>query len=199
MADMLATTADLTALLQRDPLTVDPSSATLAIEICTAVVQAAADGQRIVLVAGDSETIYGADGRTLKPKQKPIISVTSVTYDGDLLTQGTASGNWRMARGGLWRDCGWNGSSCTREPAPATVVVYSHGYADGAQELQLGRGAALSLARGLFVNADGVVREQIDDYAVAYDLAAAALDAKPSLKALIRKQYGPKAAMVRVM
>jgi hypothetical protein len=53
VADMLATTADLTALLQRDSLTVSPASATLALEVTTAVVQATADGQRIVLVAGD--------------------------------------------------------------------------------------------------------------------------------------------------
>lgn len=197
MADMLATTADLAALLQRDPVTVDEASATLAIEICTAVVQAAADGQRIVLVAGDTETIYGAEGFTLKPKQRPIVSVTSVTYNGTLLTEGTASGNWRMTGGGLWRDIGW--TEYIGEPAPPTDVVYTHGYLDGRQELQLGRGTVLGLSRGLFVNADGVIREQIDDYAVAYAEAESALAARPSTKALIRKAYGPKAAMVRVM
>jgi hypothetical protein len=52
---------------------------------------------------------------------------------------------------------------------------------------------------GLFVNPSGVVREQIDDYAVAYAEADAALAAQPSLMALLRRQYGRKAAMVRVM
>lgn len=196
MADQLATPGDLASLLQKDIGAINMASATLAIEVCTAVVQAAAGGQRIVLVAGDTVTLYGGDGRDLRLPQRPIVSIESVTYDGTLLGEGTASGTWRRTATGLWRDLGW--SECAWEPAAPTVVVYTHGYIDGAQDLQLGRGTVLSLARGLSTNPDGTVREQIDDYSVAYEKASAALDASPSLKALLRRQYGRRAAMVRV-
>jgi hypothetical protein len=190
MADMLATPEDLASLLQHD---VDTASATLAIEICTAVVQAACGGRRIVRVVDDSEEVWGGSDRILRLKNAPIVSVTSVTYGGVLLSEGTASGTWRRAKYGIWRDLGW--TECSLEPSPVTVV-YTHGLLAGDQGLQLGRGAVLGLSRGLFENPTGVVREQIDDYSVAYAEAQAALDASPALKALLRKQYGPKARMV---
>lgn len=193
MADLLATPVDLAAALQRD---VDTASATLALEVATAVVQAAA-GQRIVRVVDDPEVVYGGTDRVLVPKERPIVSVASVTYNGSLLTQGTASGTWRLAADGIWRDLGW--TECAWEPSPGTTVVYTHGYASGDQKLQLARGVTLSIARGLFTNPDGVTREQIDDYAVAYDQAASAMDAQPSLAARLRKQYGLKAGMVRIL
>jgi hypothetical protein len=196
MADQLATPGDLASLLQKD---VDTASAVLALEVCTAVVQAAVDGQRIVR-ATNTEVVYGTRDRLLRLKQQPIVSITSVTYNGTLLTAGTAWSNWRLSPLGPWRNLGW--AEYCDGPVPATVV-YVSGYDPAGsdsdkQNLQLGRGAVLSLTRGLFENPAGVVREQIDDYAVAYDAAQAALDAAPSLKALLRKQYGPKARMVSV-
>lgn len=197
MADQLASASDLASLLQKD---VDTASAVLAIEVSTAVVQAAVDGQRILRVT-NTETVYGGFGKVLRLKQNPVVSVTSVTYNGTLLTQGTASGNWQLSTLGPWRNLGW--AEYCGGPVSSTVV-YVSGYDPAGtdadkQALQLARGAVLSLARGLFENPSGVSREQIDDYAVAYEAAAAALDASPSLKALLRKQYGPKARMVSVM
>jgi hypothetical protein len=193
VADMLATTEDLTSLLQRDPI--NPASATLAIEIATAVVQAAA-GQRILLVGPDTETVWGGPDQVLRLREGPIVSVTSVTYNGTLLTEGTASGTWRRSMSGLWRDIGWVESP--GEPSEITVV-YTHGYAADDQRIQLARSWTLSIARGLFTNPDGAVREQIDDYAIAYSEAAATLDAIPGAARLLRKQYGPKARMIRVI
>jgi hypothetical protein len=193
MADQLATPEDLASAVQAD---VDLASATLAIECATAVVQAAAGGRRILRVVDDSEEVWGGTDNVLRLKNSPIVSITSVTYAGSTLTQGTASGTWRRAKYGLWRDLGW--TECSWEPSPVTVV-YTHGYADATQDLQLARGATLSLAKGLFQSPSGVVlREQIDDYSVAYAEASAALDASPSLKGLLRKQYGPKARMVSI-
>jgi hypothetical protein len=192
VADQLATPSDLASLVQAD---VDTASATLAIEVSTAVVQAVI-GHRIVQVTDEAITVYGGTDRFLALPGAPVTAVASVTYNGSALTQGTASGTWRLAPDGIWRDLGW--TECAWEPSPV-AVVYSYGYAPGAQELQLGRGVALSIGRGLFVNPSGVVREQIDDYAVAYAEADAALAAQPSLIALLRRQYGRKAAMVRVM
>lgn len=198
MADQLATPSDLASLVQAD---VDTASATLAIEISTAVVQAACGGRRIVRVVDDTEEVWGGTDRVLRLKNWPIVSIGSVTYNGSALTMGTASGTWRRAKYGIWRDCGW--IEVCGEPLP-TDVVYTHGHdAAGSdsdkQALQLGRGVALSLGKGLFQSPDGVViREQIDDYQVAYAEASAALEAAPSLRALLRKQYGPKARMVSV-
>lgn len=195
MADQLATPTDLASLLQKD---VDTATAVLAVEVCTAVVQAAAE-QRI-LRATNTEVVYGGFGKVLRLKQRPVVSITSVTYNGTLLTQGTASGNWRLVPSGPWRNLGW--AEYCDGPVP-TSVVYVAGYDpagtdEDKQKLQLGRGVVLSLARGLFENPTGVTREQIDDYQVAYAEASAALDASPSLKALLRKQYGPKARMVGI-
>lgn len=195
MADQLATPGDLASLVQHD---VDTASATLGIEIGTAVVQAAADGQRIVQVVGDTATVTGTTGQWLRLPQFPVTAVSSVTLDGVALTAGLPGSGaltYRLVADQLWRGCGWQ----TYCGEPSTVsLVYTHGYATGRQELQLGRGVALSLGRGLFENPSGVVREQIDDYAVAYAEAEAALAAQPSLISLLRKQYGRKAAMVRI-
>lgn len=193
MADQLATPEDLASALQRE---LDTASAILAIEVATAVIQVACGGRRIVRVVDDTEEVWGGSDNLLRLRNAPIVSVSSVTYAGSALTQGTASGTWRLARFGIWRDLGW--TECSWEPSPVTVV-YTHGYATGSQELQLARGVALSIARGLFENPTGATREQIDDYSVAYAEAAAALDAAASLKGLLRKQYGPKARMVSVL
>lgn len=197
MADLLASDEDLASLLQKD---LDTASATLALEICTAVVQAACGGRRIVRVVNDTEEVWGGSDRFLRLKNWPIVSVASVSYNGSTLTQGTASGTWRRAKYGIWRDLGW--AEVCGEPLP-TTVVYTHGYDPNGsnsdkQATQLGRGIVLSLARGITENPGGVAREQIDDYSVAYEKATAALDASPFAVALLRKQYGPKARMVSV-
>jgi hypothetical protein len=193
VADMLATDEDLASLLQKD---IDTASAVLALEIGTAVVQAAA-GQRIVRATSTDEVVWGGGDRLLVLPERPVVSVASVTYEGSALTEGTASGTWRLAPNGIWRDLGW--SECWGVPSPVTVT-WTHGYLSTDQKAQLGRGVVLSLARGLFMDADGrVVREQIDDYAVSYAEADASLETKPSLIALLRKQYGRKAAMVRIV
>lgn len=200
MADMLASLEDLASLLGRDATNpINNASGTLALEVCTAVVQSAADGQRIAQVVGDTATVTGSMEQWLRLPQWPVTAVSSVTLDGVALTAGvpgSGASTYRLVGNRLYRGSGWQ-TYCSE---PSTVgFVFTHGYATGRQELQLGRGVSLSLAKGLFLSPDGtVVREQIDDYAVAYAEAEAALEARPSLKALIRKMYGPKARMVRI-
>lgn len=194
MADQLATPADLASLVQGD---VDTATATLVIEACTAVVQAAADGQRIVQVTNETASIVGTTGQYLRLPQWPVTAIASVTLDGVALTAGAAgsgSSTYRLVGDRLWRGCGWQ--TYCGEPSQVGFV-YTHGYATGDQKLQLARGTVLSLGRGLLMNPSGVTSEKIDDYAVAYEKASEALDASPALKALIRKQYGRRAAMVR--
>jgi hypothetical protein len=199
MADMLASLEDLASLLGRDANNpINNASGTLALEVCTAVVQSAADGQRIVQVVGDAGTAIGSTEQWLRLPQWPVTAVSSVTLDGVALTAGvpgSGADTYRLVGNRLYRGSGWQ----TYCGEPSTVgFVYTHGYATGRQELQLGRGSVLSLARGLYENPSGVASEKIDDYAVAYAAASAALDASPALKAAIRKQYGPKARMIRI-
>jgi hypothetical protein len=192
MADLLATPEDLASLLQRD---VDTASATLALEVSTAVVQAAA-GQRIVRATSTERIVWGSSDRVLILPERPVVSVAAVSYGGSPLSEGTASGTWRLTNGGIWRDIGW--TEIAGEPSPVTVT-WTHGYLASDQEIQLGRGVSLTLSRGLFTNPDGTIREQIDDYSVAYAEAQAALEAQPGMAALLRKQYGRRAGMVRIV
>src|SRR4051812_25441561 len=120
MADMFATAADLAAALQQ---AVDTSTATLLIEAGTAVVQAAAGGQRII-EATDSITIMGTSDSWLALPQVPVTAVSSVVMDGITLTLGAAgSGAYTYRRHGsrLWRGDGWQ----TYFDEPSTIVVGS--------------------------------------------------------------------------
>ncbi|MET0418388.1 MAG: hypothetical protein ABW022_20445 [Actinoplanes sp.] len=195
MADTLATPGDLAAVLQKSFTAEETATATVWLEAATAVVQAAA-GQRIVRATTTDGEVWGGTDQVLVLPERPVISVASVTYAGSLLSQGTASGTWRRSAEGIWRDLGW--AEVYGEPQ-STLVTWTHGYLASDQGIQLGRGTVLSLARAPFENPSGVASEKIDDYSVAYEKAAAALEAKPSLMALLRKQYGRKAGMVRIV
>lgn len=190
MADQLAAPEDLAALLQQD---VDTATATLLIEAATAVVQAVC-GQRILRVVDDEIQLDGHTDSTLVLPERPVVAVSAVSLAGTALTAGTASGTYRLSTAGLWRDTGWAGDS----PPALVAVTYTHGWADGAQELQLARSATLSLAKGSYANPSGVYSEKIDDYSVAYERASIAMEASPFLAAALRRQYGHKAGMVRI-
>lgn len=194
MADQLASASDLASLLGV------PADAkmTILIEAATAVVQEAAGGQRILQVAGDTANLTGTTDSWLNLPQIPVTAVTSVTVDGTALSAGVAGSGgktYRLRGNRLWRGNGWQ--TYCGEPSDV-AVVYTHGYAPSAQELQLARSAVLSLGQGVYNAAPGVSREQIDDYSVAYELAAAQLDASPNLRAALRRQYGRRAGLVRV-
>jgi hypothetical protein len=200
MADLLATVADLAAALGKPVADVDTTAATVQLEAATAVVQEAAGLQRILEVVGDTLLIPAPSGSWLELPQRPVTAVTSVTLaDGTVVAEGTASGTYRRIQNRLWRDIGWSPESyLCGEPSEVTVVC-THGYPDGRQELQLARGSVLSLARLPFSNPTGASSEQIDDYRVAYERASAALEASPSLRRALGRQYGRRAAMVRVL
>lgn len=185
MADQLATPQDLATLLGEP---VAPDLAALLIEAATGVVQAAA-GQRIVAVADDTITLLGSADPWLSLPQLPVTAVTTVLIDGQAAT------HWKRFGGRLWHRHGWlRHHHCHVEPAEVTVT-YSHGYADGAQELQLARQATLGLASQAYAAPDGAKSETIDDYRVTYADAAQGALSEP-LRAAIRRQYGRRGGWV---
>lgn len=213
MADQLATPADLASLVQGD---VDTSTATLLIEMATAVVQQAAGGQRIVQVVGDVLTMGCYSDSWLDLPQIPVTAVASVVLDGTLLTAGA---DYKVVGNKIFRRTGWQSNTGypwdwqyggnwppgalippgypVQEPS-SVVVTYTHGYAAGSQDLQLGRGAALSLAKGGYSNPSGASSESIDDYSISFDAMSAQMDAAPHLQAALAKKYGRRAGLIRI-
>jgi hypothetical protein len=218
MADQLATPEDLAAALQLDYAGLTPiqqASMALLVECATAVVQEAAGGQRIVQVVDDELTIMGLSDSWLDLPQIPVTAVSAVTIDGEATTHWRKFGDRLFRRYGWQRDlgAGWRyGYGYSSQfgahhhcdvPEPSVITVTcTHGYAPGAQELQLGRSAVLSLATPVFENPGGRISESIDDYSATYasSVAAmsAAMDASPYHKAAIRRQYGRRAGLVRI-
>lgn len=215
MADRLATPEDLASLLERDDI--DAYKAGVLVEIATAVVQEACGGQRIVQVLGDSVAIEGITDSWLALPQLPVSAVSSVVLDGTTLT--TAANDYKVVGNRLWRRLGWqtnwgwpidwpypvwgingtpfNWQGMLSEPS-VVVVGYDHGYAPGAQQLQLARGAVLSICKGAYGNAAGLSAESIDDYAVTYHALSVQLEASPYLTAQLAKKYGRRAGLVRI-
>lgn len=194
MADQLASLADLAALFHVDVADLNEPAATLLIECATAVVQEAAE-QRIVR-ATSTVTLEPSPGRWLWLPQQPVVSVESVTLDGTAL----ASGDYSLRGYRLWRSSGWQTVTSWETSgmsAPSEVVVeYTHGYEAGAQELQRARQAVVALAGAVYANPKGTVREQIDDYAVAYEAMSARMEAAPYLRQGLRRYYGRSAGLI---
>lgn len=195
MADQLATPADLASLLQQD---VDTATATLLIEASTAVVQAVT-GQRIIQVVDDLTVLdldeYD-DSLYLALPERPVTAVSVVSIGATAITDYTT----QLRRNRLWRAYGWRSTLIAYPNQPSQVTVtYTHGYAAGHQRLQLARGATLQLSAAVYGNPGGATREQIDDYAVAYEAASARMEASPALANLLRRQYGRPAGSVRLV
>lgn len=195
MADQLCTPADLASALQSD---LDTATATLWIEIGTAIVQAAADGQRIIEVVDDEIEILGLTDSWLNLPQIPVTDVASVILDGvalEAVAPGGDRAGYRRHGNRLWRTDGWQ--TYYGEPSLA-LVVNTHGHPAGHQKLQLGRGAVLSIAKTAYDNPAGVASEKIDDYAVVYAEMQDAMDASPSLQKALKKQYGRGGGLIRI-
>ncbi|SBT63930.1 hypothetical protein GA0070622_0898 [Micromonospora sediminicola] len=183
MADQLAAPADLKNLLDDQDL--PDAQVTLLIECATAVVQAAAGGQRIVEVVDDTAVLTAGPSQWLPLPQFPVQAVTSVDYNGSPIAAGAAG--YRLHGTRLYRRCGW--SDRPGDLIPVTVV-YTHGYPDGSQELQLARSAVLGLIRDVPYNPAGVKAEAQDDWSTTYAAMSTHMDGTPTLRAALRRQYG---------
>lgn len=192
-ADMLCTAADLAAVLQLGD-DVDVASATVLIEAATAVVQEACDSppQRLVWVEDDEFEMLGDIGSWLELPQRPVASIAELTVDGEVLVEDE---DFRRFGSRLWRERGWQ----TNRWEPSKIAgIYSHGHPAGAQGLQLARNAVLSLIRGVYGNPEGAIAVRIDDYSASYGKFAAAMDASEYLARALQRQYGRRAALVRL-
>lgn len=186
MGDMLATAEQLGILMQDTGL--DADLATLLLELATGEVQGMA-GQRLVAVEDDSTVLIGSTATVLELPQRPVTAVTSVTIDGDAVTDWTWPGQARW----LHRTCGWGHLS-------TVVIVNDHGYASDDWRLVPAQNATLGLAREAAVNPSGAESESIDDYRIQYAArtAAAAAAAPDYLRNSLRRLYGGGAGKVRV-
>lgn len=195
MADQLATPEDLASLLERDDI--DLHKATRLVEIGTAIVQQAAGRppQRLIEVIDDNATLLGTTGQWLDLPQRPVTEVTSVAIEGDAVAAGRGPNDYRLFGSRLWRAGGW----AVTAYVPSDVdLVYSHGYAEGDQGLELAAGAVLSIITGAYGNPAGMKAESIDDYSVTWTALAGQLEASKYLKAALRSQYGRGAGIVRI-
>lgn len=192
MADQLATLQDLTDAMGGIPLAEVPTgTGTLYLEVATAVVQEAAGLQRIVQVVGDTAEILGTTESWLDLPQVPVTAVASVTLDGTALTEGIEASQYKRFGSRLFREDGWQ--TFVSRPGEV-VVVNTHGYPAGVQELQLARGTVIGLAKWAITNLSGVASESIDDYSVTYERMSTRMEASTNLKASLRRQYGRRRA-----
>lgn len=119
--DPLATVADLEAR----GFTVEASETSIAgvyLGIASAAVREAA-GVPITRVTS-TITLEGMRGQWLRLPAPPIVSVASVSIDGDAVT------DWRLRSERLWRACGWTGC----EPSEVEVTM-THGLLEAPEDI----------------------------------------------------------------
>jgi hypothetical protein len=198
VADQLASPADLGTLLGLGG-DLDVAKATLLVEIATAIVQAATGrpAQRLVAVSSETITLTGTVGSWLDLPQRPVTAVEAVELDGVAVILGAAGSGgstYRLRGDRLWRGDGWQ--TYVGEPSEVEIT-YSHGYAADDQRLQLARSAVLGLIRGAYDNAEGRTSVRIDDFAAAYDVMSARMEASPHLRRALARQYGNPAGWIQ--
>lgn len=191
MADLLATAADLRALLQTDATTLPDTAADIALSMATAAVQQAA-GQDL-LYATTTDDVMGTWESFLDLPQRPVASVASVALDGATVT------DFKKFGARLWRRDGW--ATCPSEPSQVTVA-YSHGYPPGVTKLEYARTVALGAAAQIVTDPTGKVTGiSTDDYqeqrSQGGESSLAGLLPLHARRAL-RRMYGPRGGLVSI-
>lgn len=178
--DLLATVDDLKLLLQNP--NIDTPTATMLLEIATGIIQN--ETGQLIVQGTSSPILTGENSLWLDLPQWPIQSVTSVVMDGVTIT------DWVLRKQKLWRWLGWQAP--LYQPSEV-VVTYTHGYQPGARQLQMARGACLSLAQAGYTNPSGVQSEAIDDYKVTYAQAVGRMKMTDNLRDALVASYGKPA------
>jgi hypothetical protein len=185
----LATTDDVAAILGRSLTSAETTSATRLLAMASGQVRRYTR-QTLSLVTDDSVVLPGNWGHVLVLPQRPVSSVTSVTFSNGI----APTTQWKLVNdslflgtgaympdysgsiwGGqaLWGPAGSNNApqatgSTWQGPQTQITVVYTHGYTDIPQDIvnEVAGMVAMQL------NTDvGVQSEQIGGYKVVYDRA----------------------------
>jgi hypothetical protein len=102
-------------------------------------------------------TLLGNGSRWLDLPQRPVTAVATVLIEGSAVT------DYELVGDRLYRAAGWLSSSSTGTTAPTVTVTVSHGYATTPPVIV---SVCLRAAARAMSNPVGMVREQIDDYAI---------------------------------
>lgn len=189
--DPLATLVDLS---NRD---IDVSNATLA-NTMLAVASAAVRGAAGSPISRETSTVTYTGWRHeryVKLAGLPVVSVGTVTVDGDAVTDWRLSGQSR-----LWRLCGWG-----VDDGPADVVVIqTHGLLVVPEDIVnlvcSYAAAGIAAAAEGFASHAGVVTERIDDYSVTWaqgaEAIASVMELPEGTRCWLAGMFGGSAAMV---
>lgn len=173
-----ATSAELATRLKKSFSAAEKDQADQFLAGASAWVRAVT-GQTISEVVDDVWITDAPVSCVLSLPERPVTAVTSVLVDGEPVTDWVLRGS-RLRRTTPWSD------GCT---IPEVEIVYTHGYPQGAEELDLAKDACLARAAEQRVNPNGYKSEKVDDYARSYGDGGTS-DAWAGVAKALRKQYG---------
>lgn len=176
----LATPADLARYLGLPAFTgEDEQRALLVLRLAASTVRRRT---RQTFTSGSSTVALPVpDGEWLSLPERPVVSVTSVTVDG-LVVSG-----WSLINGRVYRAGGWSAIT------PIVTVTFEHGGRVPDDVL----GAVLAIATDLWENPRDLGGESIDDYAWRASSTSSGSRASEALKDLVR-EYRPRTLTVAV-
>lgn len=206
-----ATASDLAARLGITLTDVETARATTLLTIASGLVQDEAK-QRIERVDGDVYTLPGTTDETIRLPERPVISVASLTLDGQPLIEGS---DWYLdgdlvcripavttvLTGGLIDEAftfplgtgfGW--------PAQTLEVTYSHGY-DAANVPQTVKSIVLEAVVRVWVNPGSVARETVGNVSTVFDnmrFSPTGLLLADEEKKAIRRIFGQQARSITI-
>lgn len=117
-----ATATDLARLTGDD--TLNSPRGDLLLQMASAVIRNHCR-QTLDLVEDDAVELRGTTARRLLLPERPVVSVASVTLDGETV----AATEYTKVRDGLWRTAGWGGRD------QLVTVTYTHGFGPGSAAL----------------------------------------------------------------
>ena len=175
------------------------------LQIATGLIQDEAEGQLIVLVENDTITMPGRNDEVIVLPQRPVVSVSSVILDGDVLAEGV---NWYLDDAGAIRrltmptvlgamdaifDAPLGQFIGFGYPYQTLQITYTHGYATIPN---LYKAICLEAVVRVWVNPGSVARATIGDTSTVYDnnrFSPTGLMLTDDERRAIRKQIGKRA------
>jgi hypothetical protein len=129
-------------------------------------------------------TTTGTEAVGIRLPFRPVIAVSEVRINGDAVT------GWTLVKSTVWRTAGF-GTSCVIPPDEVEIDL-THGYTTVPDDV---KAAVLETAAAAYSQPVGaVLREQIDDYQVAYSASGGGIQLTASAKDLAASYRGTFAA-----